>query len=88
MNECQVCRIPLGHYEACPSPSCPCFGLRAGTAEAELAAERYRRRPSVAQARSMSGTAAVDHLDKLAWLAYMRAAGDLIDVEIQHRELP
>lgn len=87
MTACEVCGIPLGHYETCPSPSCPCYGLRGGSPEMDAAAERWRSRPSVAQARAM-GDDVLAALERDAWLELGRAAGDLIDIEIRHLEEP
>jgi hypothetical protein len=88
MTPCQVCAIPLRRHECCPSPACPCYGLAPGTAEADQAAQRWRSRPSVAQARTMRGEDALDHLDRMSWLEYQRARGELLDVEIVHLEMP
>jgi hypothetical protein len=81
---CEVCGIPLGYRETCPSPSCPCFGLRCG-AEMEAAAERWRSRPSVAQGRAMTGSAALEIMENRAWLELMDLRGITIDLEIEHR---
>lgn len=88
MSECQVCRIPLGPFEKCASPSCPCFGTRPGSPEAESAARAWHSRPSVAAARTLSGAAALDHLEMRARLDYLAAVGDLLDVAIEHRAAP
>jgi hypothetical protein len=54
------------------------------------AAAGWRSRPSMAAGRTMSGVAALDHLDRMLWLEYQRAAGDLItiEIEIEHRVAP
>ena len=84
---CQVCGIPLSvsSREACPSPSCPCYGLRAGSEEMTRAALRWRSRPSVAVSRTLAGEVAYDQLERAAWLAMQEARGELIDIEISHR---
>ena len=84
LGACEICGIGLGHYDACPSPSCPCYGLRCG-AEMDAAAERWRSRPSVAAARTLSGDAALEILENRAWLDYEEARGMVIDIEIEHR---
>jgi hypothetical protein len=87
---CEVCGIPLSlaRRETCPSPACPCFGTRADSIEMELAAERWRSRPSVAQSRTMTGAAALDALEHRAQLDAQRAYGDVIDIRIEHRAEP
>ena len=85
VTPCPVCMIPLGHRETCPSPSCPCYGLRSDSIEAETAAERWRSRTSVAQSRTLTGEAALDHLDRQAWLDYQEARGRVLEIEIEHR---
>jgi hypothetical protein len=84
VTPCEVCGIPLGRREPCPSPACPCYGLPPGP-EADAAAERWRSRASVAQARTMAGTVALEHLERRAWLDYAEAAGDAFDVVIEPR---
>ena len=88
MNECPVCHIPLGRYESCPSPSCPCVGTRCGSAEMEAAAAAWRSRPSIAAARTLTGQAALEVLERGAWLEQARAYGDVISIEIEHRARP
>jgi hypothetical protein len=88
MTPCPVCQIPLAFSETCPSPSCPCYGMRSGSAEAESAAAAWRSRPSVAAARTMPGRAALEIIERGAWLDMMEARGRVIDVEIEHRALP
>lgn len=83
-----MCAIPLGRHEACPSPACPCYGTRAGSAEMDAAAQRWRSRPSVAQARTLDGRAALDALERRAWLELTAAYGAVIDVEITHEPAP
>ena len=85
MRECKVCRIPLDYRETCPSPGCPCVGTRAGSPEMAACAAAYRSRPSVAQARTLSGADALAALERRAWLDYAEAAGD---VEFSHRNRP
>ena len=41
MTPCKICGIPLGYYETCPSPKCPCFNTRAGSEEMEQAARSW-----------------------------------------------
>ena len=85
MNRCEVCGIEWGYRNACESPSCPVFGLVPGTDEAETAVERWRSRGSVAQARCMSGDAALSALERQSWLEMTEARGAVIDVLIEHR---
>ncbi len=86
--KCPGCRM---HTEAsegyvCWTPGCPCQGMAADSAEAaEAAAARARRDLS---GRSLDGAAALEHLERRALLDYLEAAGELIDVVIEHRELP
>jgi len=44
------------------------------------------RPASVAQARAWDGDAALDHLERLEWLDYQEARGQLLDIEISHEE--
>ena len=114
LQPCPVCGIPLGHRETCPSPSCPCYGLRSDSSEAELAALAWRARPSVAasramaggrydcgdpdcaccsgdgcsldsQSRTMPGRAALEIIERGAWLDMMAARGRVIDLEVEHK---
>lgn len=84
-RSCAVCGIEWGHKAPCESPSCPCVGTLCGSAEMERAATRWRSRPSVAQSRTMTGHAALDHLERQAWLDMVEARGMVIDLEIEHR---
>jgi hypothetical protein len=76
----------MARHEVCPSPACLCYGLRAGSAEAEaeVTAERWRLRPSGAARRTMTGEATLDALERCAWLDLTGAAGDLLTVVIEH----
>jgi len=76
-----VCRIALDTWESCPSPTCPCYGTRAGSPEMDAAAERWRSRPSVAAQRTMTADAAYDLVEMRAWLDYAEAAADLVEFE-------
>jgi len=87
VTECAVCGVPLACYERCESPSCPCFGTRGGSPEMEAAAASWRTRPSVAAARTLAGSVALDHLERGAWLDMMEARGRVIDLEIEHASL-
>jgi hypothetical protein len=90
--KCPGCRI---HTEAsegylCWTPGCPAHGLAADSAEAAGAAAAYRRsqlsgRP--AQARTLEGSDALAILEMRAQLELAEAAGELIDVAIEHRSL-
>lgn len=86
VRECPVCGIGLSHYEVCPSPSCPCYGMRAGSPEAEMAASRHFL--GIPQNRTMPGQAALDHLEMRARSWLMELRGDVIDIEIEHRSVP
>jgi hypothetical protein len=88
MTPCPVCQIPLAYRELCPSPSCPCFGLDARSVEAEVAADRWRSRPSRAQGRAMTGGDLLAVLERDAWLAMERARGDLLEIEFRHEAQP
>lgn len=85
---CLVCKIPLEPREVCPSPACPCYGLRTGSAEAEVAAQQWRVRPSMAARRAMTGAAALSALEMRAWLELTGAAGEALAVEIEHGHVP
>jgi hypothetical protein len=84
VTPCPVCGVGLAYRESCPSPSCPCYGMRAGTAEADVAAERWRARPSVAARRTMTGADAVAALETRVWLEMAGACGAVLDIEIEH----
>ena len=87
MTQCLVCGIEWGFRHPCESPACPCYRTAYGSAEMERAAAAWRARPSVAQARTISGAAALATLERAAWLELAEAAGELIDIVIEHREL-
>lgn len=87
MQPCPVCTIPLGHRETCPSPSCPCYGLRSDSVEAEVAAERWRSRPSVAQSRTLTGHAALRILAKRVGDDPV-AAQDVLLLQLRHMPKP
>lgn len=77
--------MPLRRHEACPSPGCPCYGLRAGSAEMTAASSRWRSRPPAA--RNLSGHVARSLLEIKSWLDYAAAASEAFDVEIRHEAL-
>jgi hypothetical protein len=85
VSPCEVCRIPLGFHEECPSPACPCYGLTANSDAMAVAAERWRSRPSVAASRCMSGDAAYDAMERDAYLSYRQAVDSM---EFVHEALP
>jgi hypothetical protein len=79
-GECEVCGVPVGVLGTCEIPGCPAYGTRAGSAEMDAAAERWRSRPSVAQARTMTGTDALSHLERRMWIDMWGAV-----IEVEHR---
>jgi hypothetical protein len=88
MTPCPVCAIPLStaNRETCPSPACPCYGLRSDSDDAQRAALRWRSRHSVAAARTWDGANALAHLEAQSWLDMQEARGELISVMIEHAD--
>jgi hypothetical protein len=86
--KCPGCRLHTEAAEgyACWTPGCPCQGMAADSAEAAQAAAAAARR--ALSARTLDGAAALDTLERSAWLELAEAAGELIDVVIEHREAP
>lgn len=79
------CGIEWGYRHVCESPKCPVRGLVPGTDEAERAIVKWRSRPSVAQSRCLAGDAAIEVLERRAWLDRTAVRTELLDLELGER---